>query len=1335
MTTPLETAGAQPQKQPKYVPIFMDSSFTGLFTQRAALHDPSDYWTKRYGGRPDALWKGSNIELTNNLTLKRRPGLSIFGGTGFTYPTPPLRAFSFQLTSGAIQVIIDTGSSGSFALSSVNNAVGTSTTYNGTITGGASNAYAGLIFNVTGFVNGPNNGAFVCTASTATTLVLTNSNGVAETTAATAISAGAVYVDNQNGTATQLFAKSPGAGQTFFASAGGVLYMGDGVDTKKYTPGNTNGTVWNWGIAPPTVQPSVTTTASVSASVGWTPNVIYTPFGLTVDANGIVWQLNGVNADGSNTAGATIGTSANGNPNWNQSIFATTVDNTVTWKNLGQLQQRVPGAKYGDAGIAGPAQLPVCIWVPNVGIYLNFNNNGNASTASNATTASLAFTGAPGSSVWDGGCHWFFFCTFAQAKTWVASHVYANWYGPSPRDYTFNNAIFEPFILPPPTAIGSTPVFMQVPSIGGTSNASYPPFTTTNNKTGSVQPDGQLSWLSMGTGTWAAQTAYTQWQAQGTTFGVVNDGVNMQVCVGSGVSDTNQPGTTLSQTFTVANAVGNNTSITGTFTTPFTAGRNAVLSGFSNAANNGTFQIVSCNTTTLVIQNPSGVAETTAATIVFNPWGGSGPGQGTGTSIPYGTKTQDGSPNGNFVTWVCVGPQFTWVANTKWYLPTSGFVPPQASQKFGGATISSNTSLVETCVNPGKSGAGPSQPSWGANQTYTPDNDTVFTLTSVTVSATQATYNGTITGGGSNAYAGFLFVMAGFTNAGNNGAFTIVSSTATTLVVTLGNQVAETHAGTASGKGLIWFAEAATSTQSLTWTKGYTYAYSYKARSLTDLFSPLPLGGGVVPPGINVVPNTFSALQTPTGSETNAISSASPVTIISGGNTGAVNTISGPGSLDPQVDTIVIWRSADGGSSATMFELTEIPAPPVTNGAAGTWSFQDFLPDTPQTVNNIQFPGLNNLSPAPINGSNNPPTSTFQPMLYNFQRIWGADGTLVRFSGGPDVSTGNPNEAFLLADNLPFLAPVLRIVKSTQGMFTFLTDNIEIIGGGPATSTFFSVSVAPGVGLGNFNALDVYGGEFYFFGADNQFRTLTPSLNIANAGFPVGDQLANQPSSGVSDTTWTPSSVYCTVHQQGIDNAVFLADGSSGWYRLNPHQVPGAAAGPEPIWSPFAHITNGTRMVQSVETAPGVKQLLVGGTSNNTKILQRNLNVFTDNGTQYDAFFEMGNITMATPGSIAILKFLEFDFSGTNFLPTVSYLLNEISGSFTPFKQIPQFDPPQLYGATLAPGSYSPNRYYFSANASVARCRHLRIKVDFGSTSNADEMYAMTIFGRKLVEV
>ncbi len=71
-------------------------------------------------------------------------------------------------------------------LTSVANATAGHSVYTGTITGGAANAFVGVTFTIAGFTSAANNGTFVATASTATTLTLANVAGVAETHAATA---------------------------------------------------------------------------------------------------------------------------------------------------------------------------------------------------------------------------------------------------------------------------------------------------------------------------------------------------------------------------------------------------------------------------------------------------------------------------------------------------------------------------------------------------------------------------------------------------------------------------------------------------------------------------------------------------------------------------------------------------------------------------------------------------------------------------------------------------------------------------------------------------------------------------------------------------------------------------------------------------------------------------------------------------------------------------------------------------------------------------------------------------------------------------------------------
>lgn len=1305
MANLLETHGARPSnKEPKFVPLFMDRAFTGLFTQRAALHDPSDLGTlKFYGGRPDSLWMGSNIELTNRLTLQRRPGLSPFSTT--TYPTAPDRAFSFELINGTIQVIIDTGptdfietlsltqvakssggqaiylgvfsdgannafvgmtitvagfltpgNNGTFvvdassatsltlsnaqatpeidpaiatlirtlSISQVAQSSGGDAVYIGTFPCGGNNAYVGMIFVVTGFLTPANNGVFICVASTTTTLTLTNGLATPETDPASAVSSGAVYYDQQNGSKTLLFGKAPGAGQTHFIAVAGVLYMGDGVDTNKYTPLNTNGTIWQWGIVAPALQPNVVITESVLTSQAWVASTWFSTMGIIIDSNGNSQQLTSVNNDLSNPNTTQFGTSGSGAPNWaSVSPGGTLVDGTVTWTNRGPIAQWQAHTGFNSVTSGGTFNDPASIYDPaSFGFYEESNPGTGLATGGSRPP----FTGVVGDHHFDGSCNWVCYAntnTTPKVFTWQKAHVYGNFLS----TFGGNDCIIEPFKPPlpdvtPPFVAGKVTYLFT--SGGGTSQATpysppWPPLG--NGSMGLPTNDGQLQWTCLGSATWAANTLYSGWTAANSpTFNAVTDpDGNLYVCTTSGTSGPSVPWHLWQalHIYAVGITIIDSNGYRQTVTTTGTSG--------------GTHP--AWNTT---------VGGTTVDASVT--W--------TNQGFAYGFNVTDGT-----AIWTCVGQAAgaTWTASQSYYLPKIGFSPPSISSPFGGAAVQDTNAPVDTefVINTGVSQT-PGPPTWNATQGgYTADNTVLWI---------------------------------------NNGAFT------------------------ANG---------------FSWASGLVYAYSFKARSLTDFYSVDVLGTTQppVPPGLaNQITN--GPLPPPTGSETGAVSTASPAFIITGGNAGAINTVTGVGSTDPQVDTIIIWRSTDGGGVGNMFELTEIPSPPPINGVAQPWSFQDFLPQTPTLL----YPGLDPLIPAPINHVNDPPASTFLPMVFNFQRIWGAEGQQVNFSGGPDTRVGNPNEAFNPEDELPFLSNVINIVKNTQGLVTLLTNSIELIAGGPLTASFFSVTLCPNVGLMSFNALDVQAGEIYFFSTDNQFYSISPSLNMSRASFPIADQFANLPSSGISDTIWNSSDVYVAVHQKGLDNCIMVADGATGWYRCNPYQTPGGYSGPEPIWSPYANITNGCKMVQSVETAPGLRKLLVGSPTGCNQILYRDQTVYTDNGVQYDANFTMGSIVLVHPGQLAVLKFLEMDYSGHSFRPTVSFLLNEIAGTFIPFVSKPQFDPPSIYGTTGVPGSYSPNRYYFSSTKSLARCRHMQIRVDFGATPNSDEMFNLTIFGRLMAE-
>lgn len=319
--TILQEAGSRPAKQLRYAPIFTNRFFTGLWTQRNPLRDPSDRYSERYfGGRPEALLDGANIELTNRLTLARRPGVSKFSTATLAEPPDYFYSFNQFLPDGSTNILL-----------------------------------------------------------------------MADT---------ASHVYNfSTSAATSIFSKSANAGQTSFQEVGSFLYFGDGVETKKWD----NTTIWNWGIAAPTTQPSVTITESGSAGVSWVANTVFSTMGLMVDSNGNLWQLTSVNASGSNST--QLGKTGDGQPAWNQTLGGTTVDNTVTWTNQGTVGLWKANTTYTAGN---------CIYVPGVG--------GTPVPSISGTGAGVTFPGTTG-----GGIFQAYINGFASGQTAKSAGTAPQW--------------------------------------------------------------------------------------------------------------------------------------------------------------------------------------------------------------------------------------------------------------------------------------------------------------------------------------------------------------------------------------------------------------------------------------------------------------------------------------------------------------------------------------------------------------------------------------------------------------------------------------------------------------------------------------------------------------------------------------------------------------------------------------------------------------------------------------------------------------------------------------------------------------------------------------------
>jgi uncharacterized repeat protein (TIGR01451 family) len=212
--------------------------------------------------------------------------------------------------------------------------------------------------------------------------------------------------------------------------------------------------------------------------------------------------------------------------------------------------------------------------------------------------------------------------------------------------------------------------------------------------------------------------------------------------------------TTVTLTLTkAANAFLGTTVYTGTITggggTAY-VGDTVVVAGFINANDNGTFTCTASTATTITLNNRNGVAQTHAATATVT----------TGT-VYNGTIT--GGAGNAFAGDTVVVSGFTNGTNNGTFVVSASTATT--------LTLNNVASIAET--NPGTA-----MVEGGA--------------------ITTTTYLGTITGGASNGFAGDSFVIAGFTNAGNNGTFTCTASTASALTCSNAAGVAETNAGTAT---------------------------------------------------------------------------------------------------------------------------------------------------------------------------------------------------------------------------------------------------------------------------------------------------------------------------------------------------------------------------------------------------------------------------------------------------------------------------------------------------------------------------------------------------------
>ena len=389
---------------------------------------------------------------------------------------------------------------------------------------------------------------------------------------------------------------------------------------------------------------------------------------------------------------------------------------------------------------------------------------------------------------------------------------------------------------------------------------------------------------------------------------------------------------------------------------------------------------------------------------------------------------------------------------------------------------------------------------------------------------------------------------------------------------------------------------------------------------------------------------------------------------------------------------------------------------------SGTWSYTDtgavygyaFDPSVPDGELDI-------LVEAPIDDENNPPPNTTNPLTtsvsgtfrlvtYYAGRLWGAVDNYVYFAGGPDVTYGNPSEAWPPANVFAYPGLVTGLLACPAGLLVFTSDAMYVIYG-TSTLSFYSQLYQKNLGVASQNCVYLDGDVVYIFSNQGQMWSFTDTLT--EIGYNVAPVLS---------ATFSPPSAYITLHRSGEDVGLFISDGSTNYMKYRPDQQ---------SWSPVGQIVGGASCLSSIETSVGTYTLLAGPASGAGYILGRNLGSWTDNLTgTYPCWAVIGSLTVAPPGGTALIEYLTMQYMPAGTAPTISLLAQQIAtlAGVGPWVALGAGvnDPPKLINND--PTVLQQRFYLKSAQQPMAQemC-HLMVKVAFPAENAKAEILTLGV--------
>ena len=470
-----------------------------------------------------------------------------------------------------------------------------------------------------------------------------------------------------------------------------------------------------------------------------------------------------------------------------------------------------------------------------------------------------------------------------------------------------------------------------------------------------------------------------------------------------------------------------------------------------------------------------------------------------------------------------------------------------------------------------------------------------------------------------------------------------------------------------------------------------------------------------------------------------SVSTADPVAMINGPILGVAMppatgyiTIAGKFVQDTQLAAINIWRTPQGQSVLILED--QIPIDLFYAGSGFTYG-ELGIPDTSTNGGGA----LNALIAAPVADANDSPPAGLTGMAWYLQRVWGFVGNKLYYSGGPDTLVGNGSTAWPPANVIPFIGAVVKVRPITVqngGLLVYTTSGIQIVlGTGTASNPFYDTVYCDKVNLGGYNVEDVLGSVIFLMEANLKVSSLTvqypfnPQSGYTEVGFPIGDQFRTVTTGGLTAQIYDPATAYlswCAANTN--DTGMYVADGQQGWFRMSAVSPPESGL----MWSPRAVTASGTSAVQSIETSPGVYNLLIGPLAHTTgPILKRDTsgNIWADNGAAYPAYDTKGVNLLCSTGQWTEVAHISTKSAAVGARPTISVLLNEIAPVPTQGRSWDVLVPtgPDPARGRSSKSVYS-NRYDLAQNGIDDLGDCILTRFDYGTQAVADELLDWGIY-------